>query len=125
MSKYLFVLANGPEQPGRVGQCLRLAKLAALKGHEVSLFLMDEAVMLAHRFACSQPDKLPETAPDEFCQHFHFLRNARAAILLDTRSARRRLPHGMACPGHLPRGISLMSDAAMLDMAEEAKVFSF
>ncbi|GAB7078962.1 DsrE family protein [Megalodesulfovibrio paquesii] len=121
MSKYLFVLARGPEDGGRVERCLRLARLAVLKGHEVRLFLMDEAVLLAQRFISSQPDKLPELAPDSLCQHLQFLRTANAAIHLDVKSARQRLGARTA----LPRGLSLMSDAAMLDLAEESRVFSF
>ncbi|MCA1945914.1 MAG: DsrE family protein [Desulfovibrio sp.] len=121
MSKYLFVLARGPEDGGRVERCLRLARLAVLKGHEVSLFLMDEAVLLAQRFICSQPDKLPEVAPDSLCQHLQFLRKAKASILLDVHSTRQRLGARTA----LPSGLALMSDAAMLDLAEESKVFSF
>lgn len=128
MSKYLFVLAQGPGGPeacGRVGQCLRLAKLAAMKGHEVTLFLMGEAVVLAQRFAQSRPDCPPDKAPDEVCQMLQFLRKANARIMVDTKSARSTLHGAMSLKQSLPQGLSLMSDSAMLDLAEDAKVFSF
>lgn len=121
MSKYLFVLVRGPEESSRVGHCLRLAKLAVLKGHEVSLYLMGEAVVLAQRYTKSCPEPVPSREADDPCRLFSFLRGSKARILVDKRSARERLHD----PAALPRDLALASDAAMLDLAEESKVFSF
>ncbi|WP_300154119.1 DsrE family protein [Solidesulfovibrio sp.] len=121
MSKYLFVLARGPQDRTPVGQCLRLAKLAVHKGHEVCLYLTGEAVDLVSR---SQPKcafGTPSRPADDPCRLFASLRGSRARIMLDKRSARERLAHMPALPGDL----SVLSDAAMLDMAETSKVFSF
>ncbi len=44
MSKFLFVLTRGPEDPTRAVRCLQFAKIAKDKGHEVVVFLVDDAV---------------------------------------------------------------------------------
>ena len=43
MSKFLFVLTRGPEDPTRAVRCFQFAKIAADKGHEVTVFLVDDA----------------------------------------------------------------------------------
>lgn len=121
MSRYLFVLSRGPQDAGPVGQCLRLAKLAVHKGHEVSLYLMGEAVGLVSRSAPCGVWGVPVRAADDPCRLFSCLRGSKARILVDKRSARERLGH----MGTLPDDLSLISDAAMLDLAEQSKVFSF
>ena len=47
MSKFVFVLTRGLEDPTRVTRTFQLAKVAHETGHEVSLFLTDDAVVLA------------------------------------------------------------------------------
>jgi predicted peroxiredoxin len=49
MAKYLFVLTRGTEDPTRATRCLQLVKVATEEGHEVHLFLTDEAVCLARK----------------------------------------------------------------------------
>ena len=49
MAKYLFVLTRGTEDPTRATRCLQLVKVAKEEGHEVHLFLTDEAVYLARK----------------------------------------------------------------------------
>jgi predicted peroxiredoxin len=49
MAKYLFVLTRGTEDPTRATRCLQLVKVAKEEGHEVRLFLTDEAVCLARK----------------------------------------------------------------------------
>jgi predicted peroxiredoxin len=46
MSKFVFVLTRGMEDPTRVTRTFQLAKAAHETGHEVSLFLTDDAVFL-------------------------------------------------------------------------------
>ena len=47
MEKFLFVLTRGLEDPVRVTRTFQLAKVAKEKGHEVNVFLTDDAVFLA------------------------------------------------------------------------------
>ncbi len=45
MSKFVFVLTRGLEDPTRVTRCFQLAKAAHETGREVGLFLTDDAVV--------------------------------------------------------------------------------
>jgi predicted peroxiredoxin len=47
MEKFLFVLTRGLEDPTRVTRTFQLAKAASEDGNEVSVFLTDDAVVLA------------------------------------------------------------------------------
>lgn len=47
MAKFQFLLTRGMEDPVRVTRAFMLAKTAKEKGHEVVIFLSDDAVMLA------------------------------------------------------------------------------
>ena len=44
MRKFLFVLSRGPEDATRAVRCFQLAKIAVEKGHDVTVFLVDDAV---------------------------------------------------------------------------------
>lgn len=47
MERFLFVLTRGMEDPSRATRCFQLAKVAKECGHDVHVFLTDDAVMLA------------------------------------------------------------------------------
>jgi predicted peroxiredoxin len=44
MSKMLFIISNGFEKAGRATRAFQFAKVAKEKGHEVKVFLIDDAV---------------------------------------------------------------------------------
>jgi predicted peroxiredoxin len=46
MGKFLFVMTRGIEDPTRVTRALQLAKVAKEQGHDVNVFLTDDAVVL-------------------------------------------------------------------------------
>lgn len=118
MSKYLFVLTKGPDDPGRALRCLELAKMAVMKGHAVNVFLMDEAV----RYACLADDcRATASGQEEVASLVRFLRKAKADLLVCRRSATGRLDDDRRLPG----GVSLAHEMTMLDLAEEAKTFVF
>ena len=121
MSKYLFVLARGPQEPEAVGQCLRLARLAVMKKHEVCLFLLGDAVSLPGHYAPAGCWGASPRSTDDPGRLFSDLRASGARILLDKRSARKRL----GARGALHGDLALGSEAAMIDLAEQSKVFSF
>ncbi len=126
MHTYLFMLTHGDLERGeagaaRVRQCLRLAKLAALKGRRVTLFLLDDAVTLARRMSPRVRESLPTPPRDEIDTLLDFLRKAGVGIVFEKKSARARL--SPAAP--LPEGVALRGEANLIDMAEDAKVFSF
>jgi len=47
MGKFLFVMTRGIEDPTRVTRALQLAKVAKEQGHDVNIFLTDDAVVIA------------------------------------------------------------------------------
>lgn len=70
MQKFLFILTRGLEDPTRVTRTFQLAKAAKEEGHEVNLFLTDDAVVFA------KPEMVNNVvAPtgDEAGTHLHFL----------------------------------------------------
>ena len=44
MAKMLFIISNGFEKAGRATRAFQFAKVAREKGHEVNVFLIDDAV---------------------------------------------------------------------------------
>lgn len=63
MKKFLFVLSRGPEDSTRAVRCFQFAKIAAEKGHDTTVFLVDDAVYLANlgmaeRVKCPTGDEL-------------------------------------------------------------------
>jgi predicted peroxiredoxin len=49
MAQFLFVLTRGMEDPTRATRCLQLAHAAKQDGHDVGVFLTDDAVLLAKK----------------------------------------------------------------------------
>jgi len=47
MGKLLFVMTRGIGDPTRVTRALQLAKVAKEQGHDVNIFLTDDAVVIA------------------------------------------------------------------------------
>lgn len=52
MAKFLFILTTGTENPSKAVRCLQLARVAKEEGHEVHLFLTDEAVIFGKTGMC-------------------------------------------------------------------------
>ena len=44
MAKMLFIISNGFEKAGRATRAFQFAKVAQEKGHEVKVFLIDDAI---------------------------------------------------------------------------------
>ena len=49
MAKFLFVLGTGPHDPSKPTRCMMVAAAAKQKGHEVNIFLTDEAVVFGKK----------------------------------------------------------------------------
>ncbi len=52
MAKFLFVLTRGMEDPSRACRCMQLANIANEEGHEVHVFLTDDAVLFGKKGMC-------------------------------------------------------------------------
>jgi sulfur relay (sulfurtransferase) complex TusBCD TusD component (DsrE family) len=48
MSKYQFILSSGPEHPVKATRSMMFACRAVEEGHQVSIFLVDDAVYLSN-----------------------------------------------------------------------------
>ena len=70
MGTFVFVLTRGLEDPTRVTRALQLAKAAKETGHEPSLFLTDDAVMLVKSGLI---DNVVAPTGDEAGAHFQYL----------------------------------------------------
>lgn len=70
MGSFLFVLTRGMEDPTRVTRALQLAKAAKETGHDVNLFLTDDAVVLVKP---GMIDHIVAPTGDEAAAHFQFL----------------------------------------------------
>jgi len=70
MSKFVFLLTRGLEDPTRVTRTFQLAKAAHETGHEVSLFLTDDAVVLTKT---GMVDNIVAPTGDEAGPHLFYL----------------------------------------------------
>lgn len=118
MAKFLFVLSRGPEDATRAVRALFLAKVAANKGHEVTVFLLDEAVYwtnlgMAERVRIPTGDAMIDQIKELQAKGTRFLVCKPCA---DTR---------LIGNDDLPQGFEISTAAVLIDLSVEAKVFSF
>lgn len=79
MSNFVFVLTRGLEDPTRVTRAFQLAKAAVENGHNASLFLTDDAVLVAKE---GMIDNVVAPTGDEASSHFQFLISNNVPIFL-------------------------------------------
>ena len=118
MSKFLFVLTRGPEDPTRAVRCFQFAKIAADKGHEVTVFLVDDAAYFAN---LSLTERVKAPTGDELITYWKFLVENQAQILVCKPCAETRL----ISEDELPPGTKIGTGVTLIDLAAESKVFSF
>lgn len=118
MSKFLFVLTRGPEDPTRAVRCFQFAKIAADKGHEVTVFLVDDAAYFTN-LALTERVKAP--TGDELLTYWKFLVEKGAGILVCKPCAEARL----ISEEDLPPGTKIGTGVTLIDLAAESKVFTF
>jgi len=70
MENFLFVLTRGLEDPTRVTRTFQLAKVAKEAGHEVTLFLTDDAVSLVKEGLI---ENVIAPTGDEAASHYQYL----------------------------------------------------
>jgi len=79
MGKFLFVLTRGLEDPTRVTRTLQLAKAAKETGHDVNIFLTDDAVLIVKN---GMIDNVVAPTGDDAASHFHYLIENKVPIYL-------------------------------------------
>lgn len=118
MAKFLFVLTRGPEDPTRAVRCFQFAKIAADKGHQTTVFLVDDAVYFAN-LALTERVKAP--TGDELITYWRFLLDKGCPILVCKPCAETRL----VAEDDLPPGLKIGTGVTLIDLAAEAQVFTF
>lgn len=79
MGGFLFVLTRGLEDPTRVTRTFQLAKAAKEAGHEVHLFLTDDAVVLVKH---GMIDHVVAPTGDEAASHLQYLIEKKVPIFV-------------------------------------------
>lgn len=118
MEKFLFVLSRGLEDPIRATRAFQLAKVAKEKGHEVNIFLVDDAVAYA---VLGLADNVKAPTGDEAKPYLDCLIENKVAFLICTPCARTRL----YSEDDYIKGATLSTAAHLIDLATESKVFTF
>lgn len=70
MARFLFVLGTGPHDPSRPTRCMMIARNAKQQGHEVDIFLTDEAVIFAQQ---GMAKHVVSMAGDEMSEYLDYL----------------------------------------------------
>ena len=118
MEKFLFVLSRGLEDPTHATRALHLAKVAKEKGHEVNIFLVDDAVVYA---ILGLADNVKAPTGDEAKPYIDYLVEQKVAFYVCTPCARFRL----YSEDDFIAGAKLATAGQLIDLATEAKVFTF
>lgn len=118
MEKFLFVLSRGLEDPTRATRTFQLAKVAKEKGHEIDIFLVDDAVAYA---ILGIADSVKAPTGDTAKQYLDYLIEQKVPFHICTPCARTRLVD----EDQFIPGAQLSTAAKLIDLASEAKVFSF
>ncbi|WP_407309268.1 DsrE family protein [Desulfosporosinus sp. SB140] len=118
MEKFLFVLSRGLEDPVRATRAFQLAKVAKEKGHEVNIFLVDDAVSYA---ILGLADSVMAPTGDNAKQYLDYLVSQNVPFFVCTPCARTRL----FGEDQFIEGAKLSTAGHLIDLAAESKVFSF
>ena len=118
MEKFLFVLSRGLEDPIRATRAFQLAKFAKEKGHDVNIFLVDDAVAYG---IIGLADNVVAPTGDNAKQYLDFLVENKVPFHLCTPCARTRL----FGEDQFIEGAKLSTASVLIDLAAESKVFTF
>jgi tRNA 2-thiouridine synthesizing protein D len=118
MTKFLFVLSRGPEDTTRAVRAMFLAKVAATKGHDVTVFLLDEAVYWTN---LGMAERVSIPTGDAMIDQIRELQDKGVKFLVCKPCAEARL----IGKDDLPQGFEISTAAVLIDLSVESKVFSF
>ena len=118
MASFVFALSNGPENASRAVRAFFLAKVAANKGHQVTVFLLDDAVYWTN-LGMAERVRIP--TGDALIDQIRELQAKGVKILVCKPCAEAR----MISASDLPQGFEISTAATLIDLAAEGKLFSF
>ncbi|RMD59110.1 MAG: sulfur reduction protein DsrE [Nitrospirae bacterium] len=118
MAKFLFVITRGLEDPVRVTRALFLAKVAKEGGHEVDVFLTDDAVIIAKP---GMVDNVMTPTGDEAASHLGYLEANGVVLHVCTPCAQSR----QIKEDELIENARFATGPELIEMATKATVFTF
>lgn len=118
MAKFLFVLSRGIEDPIRSTRCIQFAKVAKESGHDVTVFLVEDGVMVAK---IGMVDNVKSPTGDELKGHLDYLVKERVPILVCTPCANAR----QLGPDELVSSARLDTAKTLIALAAESQLFTF
>jgi predicted peroxiredoxin len=118
MAKFLFVLSRGPEDPTRAVRCFQFAKIALEKGHDVTVFLVDDGVYLTN---IGLAERVKAPTGDELIGYMRYVQEKGGKMLVCKPCAEAR----MIGADDLPKGAEIATGYQLIDLAVDSKVFSF
>lgn len=118
MAKFLFTLSRGLEDPTRATRTFMFAKFAKDAGHEVNIFLLDDAVVYA-RLGMAENIKAP--TGDELKPYMDDLVEAGVPIHVCTPCANARVLDA----NDFVKTATLSTGHVFVELAAESKTLSF
>lgn len=118
MSKFLFAVSRGPEDTTQAVRGMFLAKIAANKGHDVTVFLLDDAVYWSN---LGMAEKVRIPTGDAMIDQIGELRKKGVRFLVCKPCAEARL----ITSDDLPPNFEMSTAGDLIDLAAESKLFTF
>ncbi len=118
MAKFLFVLSRGLEDPSRSVRCMQLASVAKQEGHEVTVFLVDDAVIYGKK---GMSENVIAPTGDEMANHMEMLAKNEVKFLVCTPCAKARQIEEK----DLMENARLDTAKTLIALAAESTVFTF
>jgi len=113
----LVILSCGTDNPNRATRALFIAMVAAKKGKNTALFLLDEAVLIAKRGIATH---IKAATGDSADDHLVFLQEFNVPILVCTPCAESR----QITEADLVKGAQMVTGAELIDLACKSTVIS-
>lgn len=116
--QFQFILSRGPEDPTRAVRCFLFAKLACEEGHDVSIFLVDDAVFLSDMDLVKN---IKAPTGDELQTYMKVVLDHKTPILVCKPCAEAR----RIKPEDLPEHFRIAKGIEAIKLAEQARTLTF
>lgn len=118
MGKFLFVLTRGMEDPTRVTRAFQLAKVAKETGHEVNIFLTDDAAFLVKH---GMIDNIVAPTGDEAFSHYQYLIKNKVPIYVCLPCAKSR----QVSEKDVEESVQFAGAQKLFELSENSSIFTF
>ncbi|MGB5158737.1 DsrE family protein [Desulfobacterium sp. N47] len=118
MRKFLFVLTRGMEDPTHVTRAFQLAKAARESGHEVNIFLTDDAAFLVKH---GMIDNIVAPTGDEAFSHYQYLVQNKVPIYVCIPCAKSR----QVTEEDVDETVQFAGATKLFELSENSSIFTF